>query len=152
MSFRVSKWPYSPDPRPPDYAITGFDFGEVPPWRWVAKTTGALPPYEALNDGVTWENDVFDATFALYLPVNPIAGVTDPLLGHFGTQEPVDGHTVEWLLSFFTTGADAATIGELDELYPVAIAERSFTMVNVNAPPPYFPNPLVLTPHLWNAE
>ncbi len=151
MPFAVTQWGYSPDPRPPDYALTGFDFGQLPPWRWTMKTTGALDPYGALNTGVTWQRTSNTVSFASFLPVVPIPDVTDPFLNFSGTPAPVGGFTVEWFIGFFTTGADPATEGTLTELWPLAIKTRAFTMTNVNGGDPFFPNPLVITPHKWNA-
>lgn len=152
MPFEVTQWGYSPDPRKPTYAIEGFDFGQLPPWRWKMTTTGAIFPYEALNAGVVWERSDHGIDFASFAPLVPIPDVTDPLLGWGGTQEPIGGFTINWFCQFFITGADPATSGFFGELYPVAIKARAFTMVNEGGPPPFIPNPLVITPLKWNAE
>lgn len=151
MPFGVTQWGYSPDPRPPDYALTGFNFGQLPPWRWTMKTTAALDPYGALNDGVTWERLSNTVSFASFLPLVAIPGVTDPILNFTGTPAPVGGFTVEWFLEFFGSGDPEATRGTLTELWPVAIGTRSFAMVNLFGGDPFIPNPLVITPHKWNA-
>lgn len=151
MAWGVTKWGYSPDPRPPDFASTGFAFGALPPYRWTMLTSGALAPYLALNLGVTWTRASDSINSAVYLPVVPIPDVTDPILNFAGTNAPVGGFTIEWFLEFFGSGDPSATRGTITELYPDAIEERSFAMVNLFGGPPFFPNPLVITPHKWNA-
>jgi hypothetical protein len=153
MPFAVSQWPYSPDPRTAEYALTGFDFGQIPPWRWFMQTTDALDPYGILNTGLVWERTAHTIASATFAPIVPTPGITDPVLTFFGTLLPSGGVTMEFFCSFFITGADPATAGFINALYPLAIAERSFTMVNQTLPPPSFiPNPLVITPRLWDLD
>lgn len=152
MPFAVTQAGYSPDPRQPDFAIEGFNFGQLPPWRFLMETTDAIFPYESLNDGVVWERSAHGIDFCSYQPLAPIPDVTDPQLGFSGTQEPSGGFTINWFCLFFMTGAGPATTGFLDELYPLAIKTRSFTMENVAGPPPFIPNPLVITPRKWNLD
>jgi hypothetical protein len=117
------------------------------------ETTGALPPYGQLNSGVMWERSAHGVDFCSYAPIDLDPAIEDPLLGFSGTQEPSGGATINWFCNFFMTGADPSTSGFLSELYPVAIAERSFDMFNGGLPPPQFiPNPLVITPRKWNAD
>lgn len=151
MPFAVTKWGYSPDPRHPAFAPTGFAFGGLPPWRWTMKTTGALAPYLALNAGVTWERSSDAINTAAYLPLVPIPDVTGPFLSCLGSNPPQATVSMEWFVGFFTTGDAEATEGFINELFPNALQKRSFTMTNVNGGTPFFPNPLVITPHKWNA-
>ena len=152
MAFGVSQWGYSPDPRGPDYALTGFDFGQLPPWRWMMTTTGALAPYEILNTGLVWQRNANDVKSASFVPIVPTPGITDAFLSLRGTALPSGGITMEWFCSFFTTGHPSATEGFINELYPLALKTRSFTMLNTGLPPPLIPNPLVITPRKWNLD
>jgi len=152
MPFAVTQWGYSPDPRQVDFAIEGFNFGQLPPWRWLMQTSDAIFPYEALNDGVVWERSDHGIDFCSYQPLSPIPDVTDPFMGFSGQQEPSGGFTINWFCAFFITGADPATSGFINELYPLAIATRSFTMVNESGSPPFIPNALVITPRKWNVD
>jgi len=86
MPFAVSQSGYSPDPRPPSFAIEGFDYGQLPPWRWHMQTSNAIFPYEALNAGIVWQRSAHGIDFCSYQPLNPIPDVTDPVLGWSGTQ------------------------------------------------------------------
>ena len=135
-----------------DFALTGFDVGQLPPWRWFMKTTDAEDPYGPLNTGVVWECSAFGVDFASYLPLVPIAGITDANLGFSGTPAPSGGVTVNWFCEFFLTGADPATRGFFGELYPTAIDEREFDMINQTLPGKFIPEPLVITPRKWNLD
>lgn len=153
MPFGVSQWGYSPDPREPDYAPSGFDFGQLPPWRWMMKTTDALSPYEILNTGLVWEADSHTVSGARFLPIIATPQFEFPDLSFSGSLLPSGGITIEWFCSFFNTGHPSGTFGFLNELYPKAIKTRSFTMLNTGVPPPsLIPNPLVITPRKWNLD
>lgn len=151
MPFRVSQWGYSPDPRTPAFGLIGFNFGQLPPWRWAMKTSAALFPFEALNDGVIWQAFSVAADEVFYAAVGGIPDVTDEVLTFRGTLEPSFGNTMRFFCSFFDTGADPEQQGQLLELYPDALKTRSFIMSGA-AMPALIPNPLVITPHKWNAD
>ncbi len=155
MPFGVTQWGYSPDPRPPSFCTQGWNFGQIPPWRWFMKTTGAESPYEALNTGVLWtlnESIGFGLGFAYYKPVVPIPGVDDPDLHVFTTDFAGFGQTVAWFCSFFLPPHPDEAVGTIAEFFPIAIAERSFAMVTGGTGGGLIPNPLVISPRKWNFE
>ncbi len=154
MPFEVTQWGYSPDPRPPDYALLGYDFGQLPPWRWLMKTTDADFPYMALNDGVLWESSSFLPNFGAWLPLVPIPDVLEPLLFNNGTQEIValpTPNTITFNCSFFNFFSPFRSSGVIRLVYPDALRVWSFTMSGSGTGGPFFPNPLTITPHKWNA-
>ncbi len=152
MPFGVTQWGYSPDPRQVDYALLGFNFGQLPPWRWSMKTTDALPPYEILNDGLIWQRVAHSNDDAAFAPIVATPGITGASLSLRGTEFPSGGVTMEWYCGFFMTGDPFQTEGFINELYPVALTTRAFTMLNGGPPPVLIPNPLVITPHKWNED
>lgn len=150
MPFGVTQWGYSPDPRTVAFGLIGFDFGQLPPWRWSMLTTDALFPYEALNTGILWEPSSIAANEVFYAPTVPIPNVTDPVLTFRGEPTPSAGSTMRFFCSFFTTGAPTEQSGQILALFPKAIATRAFPMSGA-ASPALIPNPLVITPKKWNA-
>ena len=149
MSFAVSQWPYSPDPRLPDFAIIGFDFGQVPPWRWLMTTTGALAPFEILNTGNVWEPFSFGVDRVRYEPVIPMPGVGNANISFFGTQDPTGGGagiTQTMAIEFGFTFPNHE-LGFIQLLYPKAIqANGPFNMMNESSPSTNIPNPVTITP------
>ncbi len=155
MPFAVTQWGYSPDPREPDFGLIGFNFGQIPPWRWVSKTTFADAPFTALNDDFLWEADTFTSSFVLYKPTVPIPGIFFQNLQFSGTALPQGGpptFTTSWLCSFRNFFPPPISEGTLKETYEDAIGVRSFAMSGMGTGGPLFPNPLVFTPQKWNAD
>lgn len=155
MPFAVSQWPHSPDPRLLDFAITGYDFGQVPPWRWLMTTSGAIFPYESLNDGIIWQAASHSINNCEYNVIDLSPDLSDDRLAFFGSRFPIGGapgSTIRIFCTFFQTAADPATNGSLFLTYPKAIGTRSFVMSNDVGGEPFLPNPVLLTPRKWNAE
>ena len=151
MPYGVTQWGYSPDPRTVAFALVGFNFGQLPPWRWVMKTTDARFPYQSLNDGVTWERSSNTDDEAAYIPVTPIPNVNGAFMSFRGVEVPSGGVTIEWFCGFFMTGDPFQTEGFLFELFPDALQTRSFQMIGGDIGGRWIPEPLVITPHKWNA-
>lgn len=155
MPYAVSQWPYSPDPRPNAFGITGFDFGQVPPWRWLMQTTGALAPYDPLNTGMVWENAFHTVDSLQYEPVVPLIGVDDQVLEFYGQQEPSGGGagtTMFMQIRFELTGPLQQSGSRL-LLYPKALQVNGpFNMLNQGLPSVLMPNPLTITPVRYDFE
>jgi hypothetical protein len=155
MPFAVSQWPYSPDPRPPDFGIAGFDFGAVPPWRWLMESTGALSPYDPLNAGMVWEAAFHTVDSMQFAPLVPLIGVDDQVLEFFGTQEPSGGPpgvTMFMQVRFENTGPLQQSGSRL-LLYPPAIQVNGpFNMLNQGVPSVLIPNPIEITPVVFDFE
>lgn len=155
MPYAVSQWPYSPDPRGPDFGLIGFDFGQVPPWKWLMESTGALSPYDPLNDGMVWEPAFFAPDSMQFAPVVPLIGVDDQVLEFFGSQDPVGappGTTMFMQVRFELTGPLQQS-GSRILLYPTAIAVQGpFNMMNQGLPSVLIPNPITITPLVWDFQ
>ena len=155
MPFAVSQWPNSPDPRTSSFGITGFDFGQVPPWAWVMRTTNALPPFDPLNDGMLWKPAFYGVDFMQFAPEEPLVGVSDQVLEFFGTADPSGappGTTMFMQIRFYNTGPLQES-GSRSLLYPLAIQVNGpFNMRHQGQPSLLMPDPLTITPAKWNYE
>jgi len=154
MAYGVSQWPYSPDPRGPDFAIKGWDFGQVPPYRWTVKTTDALYPYDIFNQGVRIEPWYDSPSLSLYRPVDTLPlGITCEM-SIFGSQIPIGGGagtTIQIFLVIGAAGVDPVN-GVIRMLWPTAIKKHGpIDMTSMGLPSEEFPNPATITPRKWNA-
>lgn len=153
MPFAVSQWPYSPDPRGASFDLPGWAFGQVPPWAWVLSTTDATGCYTNYNDGVILKptSQVPGVTVFENVDVQPDGGGARLTLT--GTQEPTGpppGITKTMFLEVLAFGFQAWT-STLTLLYPTAIQEHGpFVMVNTGTPCGTLPNPMKITPAIWN--
>lgn len=155
MPFEVSQWPYKPDPRKPDFNLVGWNFGQVPPWKWVISTTAATGIYSAFNAGV-----IYQATPPL-LPQDqlftPIVGLGNDLIGTLsikGTIEPQGSpsHTISIGIGFDVLGLPVYGGGVL-LTYPTAIQVHSGFAMAVDFPSDgTIPNDMKITPAIWSAE
>ena len=154
MPYAVSQWPYSPDPRAPDFALYGWDVGQVPPFRWTIKTTNALAPFEIFNTGVVVEATTIAPDDTTWTNVDSLpAGVTC-FVRIKGTQEPVSGPPDFTILLEIEL---ADNVGPADDgfasmEYPTAIAVHTVPTVGLPSGPDIrLPDPVTITPRKWNA-
>lgn len=153
MPFGVTQWGYSPDPRPPDFCPIGFNFGQIPPFQWVSKTTGADAPFTALNSDFLWKSVLSSANSCQWRPVVLLPGLFHQDIRVDGTELPAGGpptFTSDWHVEFGPFFGPRISEGFLRETYLDAIGVRSFTMSGSGTGGPLFPNPLVFTPAKWN--
>lgn len=153
MPYAVRKAPASNDPRSWAFLWMGWQYGQVPPYKWRLSTTGALAPFEALNAGIvlpvaTYSDHEYLATGTLSGSLNPTYA-----LEIFTADEP-QPFPSDWTVRFtFTAVADGINeqAGELKQLWPVAIAQRSIDdVLPVPSGTRYIPNPLIITPVRWD--
>lgn len=143
MPLTVTAWPYMPDPRSPFFSIRGYAFGQVPPPKFFLKTTGALAPFDNLNDGVL-------VSLALDLPERTDYESEDSFdcLTKFGfatvQPTPVD-HTVRMNLDLARAGP-LNNIGDVHLEFPNAIRVWSIATVPDYPPPNRVPNIVTVTP------
>lgn len=154
MPFAVSQWPNSPDPRLADFAIDGWDFGQVPPFTWILSTTGATGVFAPLNDGIAAFNVTVSPGFSTYRPPpGPPLSVQYNLQiegKQFVDPVPFD-HTIRIDLIVSAPPVIFAYIGQLRLLYPTAIAVWGpMTMVLDTPAPGTIPNPVFATPAKWD--
>jgi len=135
--------------------LFGWDFGQVAPWTWVISTIGAtgtldifnagvaVKPTTALPDQTVWEDD------------GTLPGGVSVSLKIAGFELPIGappGDTI-FATMLVKEGAIFTWTGSFSALYPTAIAVHSpFPMVNVAPSGGTFPNPLKITPAIWNFE
>jgi len=148
MPDTVTAWPYNPDPRSPGFSIIGYGFGMVPPTKFLAKTTGALSPYQSLNDGVL-------LTLSDETPPNTtyLSGDSVYRLFKVGHNPPLAGppiHSVSLAFSALDPPA-AQQDGLLELLFPDGIQVYTISTVPAGGPPNLIPNPLTLTPRNFSA-
>ena len=155
MPFAVSQWPNSPDPRTAQYAITGWNFGQVPPFRWILSTTGATGALAIFNSGVVLTNDFFNLTLASFRELGTLPDDLTVIMNIIGTQEPAAGpppFTIDIQFTVFQITATLAD-GRLRLLFPTAIAVQGPIPVTDTSPPGMsWPNDAEITPAKWNFE
>lgn len=154
MPFAVSQWPSSPDPRQADFAIDGWNFGQVPPFTWILSTTGATGVFAPLNDGITCFNRTVSPSFSTYrpLPGPPLSVQYNLQIEGKQTIETVPfDHTIEIDLIVSAPPVIFAYVGEIFRLYPTAIAVIGpIPMILVDPAPGTIPNPVFMTPAKWD--
>jgi len=149
MPLTVTAWPYSPDPRDASFSIIGYGFGQVPPFKFLISTTGALPPFDDLNDGIlltlTDENPPLTVYSSLAVAGNQVtkAGFKDP--------QGVPLHTVEWTLQL-ARAPGTQYVGDLQQVFPNAIQKFSIPVVAIVGPIGLIPNPVAFLPRSFDFE
>ena len=155
MPYAVAQWPYSPDPRPPDFNQPGWDFGQVGPWRWRVQTEDATGIYVAFNDGVVFEAvDPSLPEDTLFLPLADLGNDLEGFLSIKGFEEPFGSppFTKSFGIRFDVLGLTVFG-GGFNLLYPKAIQVHGpFDMAEDNPSDGTIPEPMTITPVKWNAE
>jgi len=155
MPFAVSQWPNSPDPRPPDFAIDGWNFGQVPPFSWKMSTTGATGIYAFFNAGITLRNVFSSPSISFYDPVIPPPNFVVTTLVISGFQTPQAGPPLHTIAFGFDILVETALNfrGDLLLLFPTAIAiQGPIPLVEIQPSDGTIPNPMELQPLIWDAE
>jgi len=154
MAYGVRKWPNSNDPRDTGWMPDGWEWGAIPAYKYVLKTTEAIGHFAPLNDGVTV--NLFLAGVPtmhfrrLLTPGDPLA--LDLFISGFQTVQPVPiNHTVWWYLSA-AGGFFELYTGNAYGLYPNAIENwPTLEMVVQEGEPDEIPNPIEIIPQRWDA-
>jgi len=153
MAFKVSKWPYSPDPRKPDFSALGWAFGAYAPWQWEVRTTGALGLYVALNDGVKVTSTIQlpeDTRWqSVVIPPHDLE-VDMAIKGSNVPIGPVPQFTISIGMAILVPGELDVGAG-VNILRPFAL--QVFTMGAAEqggSPFADVPNPITITPLKWN--
>ena len=154
MPFAVSKWPYSPDPRQPDYITEGWEFGEVSPWKWILATSNATGDLAVFNDGIRCHNITATPTFGGFQPDDPLAGELNIVFTIIGRNIPFGGappYSIEieiWLFWFSTL----LYRGNVQELFPTAIqVQGPINMVEFDTTFGTVTEPMTVEPAKWNS-
>jgi len=149
MPLTVTGWPDHPDSRSSHFALTGFAFGQVPPWKFLVKTTGASPAFDFLNQGalVTSQGNTSpDATYDFDVPFSFF------LKEGFDTEQGDPPATVIYTLHIEVPGF-AIHEGKLRLVFPDAIQTLIFPDVDPITPgSDQIPNPVVCSPRAFDAE
>ena len=153
MPFAVSQWPYSPDPRGSAFDILGWNFGQVPPFKWILSTTDATGIMAIYNTGILVDV-VFEipgvTQWAHPVELPGFMRVSMTFLGFDTPQGAPPGTTKQMQISI-TESSVPTWNGNLDLLFPTAIAVQSpFAMTQLNPSGGDFPNPMAITPAKWN--
>jgi hypothetical protein len=155
MPYAVSQWPYWPDPRQADWNFLGWDFGQVPPWKWRIDTSGATGIYAQFNDGVLMEPTGFLPEDTRWDNQHVLIGAITVILSIKGADPPVGippGITKS-IGILMHIGPVRVYGGGLELLWPTAIAVQSpIPMVPVAPSAGTIPNPMSLTPVKWNVD
>lgn len=154
MPFAVTQWPQEPDPRAPDFAVDGWDVGQLPPFTWRISTTNATGVYAHLNAGVDCPNVTVSSSFSTYrsAPGQPNAVDLILLIAGFQTVQPVPvNHTIEFELRVIRPPGIRFS-GKFHFLYPVAIQEHDDFGLAVVLPDAMgtIPDDMIITPRKWN--
>ncbi len=153
MPFAVSQWPYSPDPRLAQFDNPGWDYGQVPPWTWILKTTGATGLAAIFNSGVTVKPFAQVPGAVTFENVDVLPDDVTCILAHTTFQDPIGPpgpFTVFMAIVIRQLGSPEFS-GTLDQLYPTAIAiQGPFPMQKIGIGVGTMPNPVETTPAIWN--
>lgn len=153
MAYAVTQWPYSPDPRLPDFDLIGWDFGQVPPWAWRLHTTNATGLAEPFNgDGVIVKPFTILPQQVSFSNVDELPALVTVTTNHSGFPEPVVPGPNTMFLSVIVWQDDEPEFSaSFGLLYPTAIVERNWpVMLKVGIGVGTMPDPLVMTPAKWN--
>ncbi len=155
MPFRVSQWPYSPDPRTAQFDNPGWDYGQVPPWAWVIDTSDATGLAAVFNDGVLVKPTTVLPGQVTFENVDVLPDDVTVEMKHTTFQEPVGPPplaTVFITVIIRQLGLPEFS-GVIGLLYPTAIAVQGpVPMQKVGAGVGTMPNGTETTPAIWNAE
>lgn len=127
----------------------GYDFGQVPPFKYLISTSGALPPFDDLNTGVVITLDsVADNNLLKYVDEDEAY-----VLNKSGTQDPdeVFNTTIDYVGVFQRSGTELHA-GQLRLLYPPAIMAFQILITATFPPNNLLPNPVAFLPRKWNFE
>lgn len=143
MPLTVTAWPYFPDPRVPQFGLTGYAFGMVPPERYSLKTVGALGAFANLNTGVLVIATDIGPADVHYDDGPPVRQA----LTKFGFPQPqgVPLHTIRLQLQAIRPGEDMH-VGFILQVFPPAIQVFVITMQTTGIGPNQIPNPVTCTP------
>lgn len=157
MPFGVSKTPGSNDPRNWNWLPYGWEFGAVSPYKYFLKSSGITLVFQRLNNGLVlpiYSNTPDVVRYQLW-DFYPFGPTWDMWVRCYNTpQTPTVGpdYTVEWELVLQFPGHVNPQRGIIRYLYPPAIAERMFFMIDdgTGLPSTYIPNPVTMTPVIWS--
>lgn len=153
MPFAVSKWPYSSDPRGPEFGGHGWAWGAVAPYAWILSTTNASGPWTFLNDGIILKSSYDDLNTTLWDAVDLTPG-EEVRLSKFGAEPPSFPPNSIVLTVQFRTGFPIK-LSEDFQFYEYPDAVQVFdgfvvTEVGTGDPDPFIPDPVKVTPAKWN--
>ena len=143
MPLTVTAWPTFLETRGPSFSLVGYAFGQVPPPKYIAKTTGALAPYESLNAGVLLVATSFGPNNITYQDVQGTYILSKA--GFQVLQTVPQDHSVFWVFTADETPGDPQS-GNLFEVFPAAIANRVITTSPLPSKPDLIPNDVTFAP------
>ncbi len=153
MPFGVTQWALSPDPRPVDFNFPGWDFGQMPPWRWLLSTTNATGIWAIFNAGVVVEFSFGFPNDSGFVEVDTLPDDITVILKILGHQTPIGpppGITKSIGIILLVLGVDKWSGGK-EWLYPTAIEERTGIVLAEDSPSAGdIPDPFKMTPRKWN--
>jgi len=155
MPFAVRQWPVAPDPRGPLFAFEGWDFGQVPPWKWVVSSFDATNLWAFLNDGFVLPSTFDDGVTSTWFANVPDPGPTGVVLTKFGQPAPTGSppRTIQLTLSVLRPGPVLIGQGILLHVFPKAIQVFGpVEMLLAGLPIDDVPNPVTITPAKWDFE
>lgn len=155
MPFGVSQWPYSPDPRQPDFDLIGWNFGQVPPWKWTVKTQDATGLAEIFNGGVLVEPAQVLPGQVVFIAVDALPDDVTIEVKHSGFLEPVGPPPVGTMFITIVIRQDGSPefTGVLTQTYPEAIVVQTpIIMAKVGIGVGTMPEPCETIPEIWDAE
>jgi hypothetical protein len=153
MAYAVSQWPYSPDPRQPDFDLIGYAFGQVPPWGWRLSTTNATGIAEPFNGaGVICKPFTVLPQQVSFSNVDSLPDDVSVTMNHSGFPEPVPpGPNTQFHSFIVWQGVLPQFSASFGLLWPTAILARSFPVATkVGIATGTMPDPLLATPVKWD--
>lgn len=131
----------------------GFDYGQLPPWRWTITTTNALDPFTPFNSGVRVEADTVAIDDTTWTNVDTLPDGVTCFVRIRGWQELQSGPPpfsilLEIELADNTGPADD---GFASFAFPTAIAVHTVPLLGLpSGGDPRVPDPFKITPRKWD--
>lgn len=153
MPFGVSQWPYSPDPRQPDFGIYGLNFGQVPAWAWTLSTTNATGLAAVFNAGVIVKPVTILAGQTVFENVDDLGDLVTCSVKFSGFLEPFGPSFDETFIvtPIIRQDGDPEFSGLKGWLYPDGIRVfDGIDMTKVGIGTGTMPDPMKITPEIWD--
>lgn len=154
MPFGVSKWPLPCDPRNPCFCLIGYAAGAVPPYKFFVQTTGALPPFERMNDGLLLTFEFDAGNECVYVGTIGLPALVVDIFAKALSVPPYDpapASTLRWTLTITATATATTQIGTAEARLPDPVGQPPSILTLPAAGPNLIPNPVVILPRPWDA-
>jgi len=150
----VTRWPDNCDPRDACFCVSGFAPTGATGWKFFIRTTGALSPWTRLNTGYNIEFASIAPPPCRWAWTSPsgnrhIEIVVTNIPGWENSLPP--DPTVQWDVLLTYVPIPSRLEGNVKARFPDPVADVPDMTMAVIIGPPSIPNPVELSPVIWDA-